>query len=349
MGTEDKSGAPHGEEVLPQGEETLTDEAEEIHPELGSASGGVGSDEVLRVVEKAMQDHLEWLQRFHRSLICKSTPPRDVASDQARFLCSFGAWVDLHRKDDLVQQPAFRTLISIHDEMHDDVAFLVTKAKQEKPITEEIYNLLSEKVVAFYSMGRRILAAFQSARSDLDPLTGLYNRQIMLAEITRERERSLRSNEPCCIVLADLDFFKKINDTYGHAAGDQVLQACAMQFLKSLRPYDMVFRYGGEEFLFCLPNADTKTAQLIMDRLRETIAGAPIKITGGGKDGNGFELPVTVSFGIAPINGDISLKENMEQADKALYMAKEQGRNKVSLWQEGAEEKTKKRSDDTPS
>jgi len=342
MGPEDKSGAPQGEDVL-------TDEGEHIHTELGSASIGAGSDEVLRVVEKAMQDHLEWLQRFHRSLICKSAAPRDVASDQARFLCSFGAWVDLHRKDDLVQQPAFRTLISIHDEMHDDVAFLSAKAQQKTAITEEIYNLLSEKVVAFYSMGRRILAAFQSARSDLDPLTGLYNRQVMLAEITRERERSLRTNEPCCIVLADLDYFKKINDTYGHAAGDQVLQACAMQFLKSLRPYDMVFRYGGEEFLFCLPNADTKTAEVIIDRLRESIAGAPVKIAGGGEDGDGLELPVTVSFGIAPVNESISLKENMEQADQALYRAKEQGRNKVSLWQGAAEEKSKKPGDDAPS
>ncbi len=330
MGTQEESGAP-------QGKDDMTDEAKDVHTELGPMGAGVGSDEVLRVVEKAMQDHLEWLQRFHRSLICKSAAPRDVASDQARFLCSFGAWVDLHRKDDLVQQPAFRTLISIHDEMHDDVAFLSAKAQQKTAITEEIYNLLSEKVVAFYSMGRRILSAFQSARSDLDPLTGLYNRQVMLAEITRERERSLRTDEPCCIVLADLDFFKKINDTHGHAAGDQVLQACAMQFLKSLRPYDMVFRYGGEEFLFCLPNADTKTAQTIMDRLRETIAGAPVKISGGGKTGDAFDLSVTVSFGIAPVNGNISLKENMEQADQALYRAKEQGRNQVSLWQGAAE------------
>lgn len=119
---------------------------------------------------------------------------------------------------------------------------------------------------------------------ELDPLTGLHNRHAMERELERERERFLRTKHPCCIALGDLDHFKQVNDSYGHGVGDRVLEASADCFLRHLRPYDSLYRYGGEEFLFCLPDADLKSARKIIERLRLELESRPVEIDRGTED-----------------------------------------------------------------
>jgi len=158
-----------------------------------------------------------------------------------------------------------------------------------------------------------------------DGLTGLLNRRTVLEHLRVEFERSRRLGRPLAVVLADVDHFKSINDTYGHQAGDVVLAQFAQHILSEGRPYDLAGRYGGEEFLIALPESDTAQARAVAERLRLRTADAPAAL---GAD-NG--LQVTASFGVAEADPetDTTIETLIRRADEALYQAKEQGRNRV--------------------
>ena len=148
----------------------------------------------------------------------------------------------------------------------------------------------------------------------------------MTTVLDRERERALRTGRPCSIAMADLDRFKSINDGHGHDAGDRVLAETADRFVSALRPYDSVFRYGGEEFLFCLPETSVDIAAQVLERVLSTLRSRPIVLD------SGTALTVTCSIGVAEIQREVSLSEIIIRADRALYVAKQSGRNRVSLW-----------------
>lgn len=287
-------------------------------------------NEVLRVVDAAIDENAEWLQSWHRAIVCGEAPDPRVVSEYAQYLSQFGSWLDLNKNQGLLDQSAFRELTRLHEDMHQFGRLLALKSDQGHPIPTVEYDAFTEKVQRFNGQARRIREAFRKAQSELDPLTGLHNRQVMMTVLERERERALRTGTACCIVLADIDRFKSVNDTYGHAMGDFVLQTVAGRFLAKLRPYDEIFRYGGEEFLICLPDADAAAAAEIVERLRLSVADQPVPLT------DGTELPAMVSFGICPVDAENALKQTIEHADQALYAAKHGGRNQLRVWSEGA-------------
>jgi diguanylate cyclase (GGDEF)-like protein len=160
--------------------------------------------------------------------------------------------------------------------------------------------------------------------SNTDPLTLLYNRRYLMETLDREILRSVRKRAQLSIVMIDIDHFKKINDTYGHQNGDQVLVAVADTFRTSLRVYDIPARYGGEEFVLSLPDTPHEDAVMVAERLRKTIETLEFsgELTG---------LKTTVSMGVAtyPDNATNSAPELIKAADEALYRAKNAGRNRV--------------------
>jgi diguanylate cyclase (GGDEF)-like protein len=279
--------------------------------------------QIVAAVDAAVEEHLQWLQAWHRTLICRAPMPADMASPNAAFLCRFGAWYELHRHDGgLIDQPAFHDLAETHRRMHDIAHDLARVIAAGGRVAVADYDALVSAVSDFNARARRIGVAFQRLLSDLDPLTGAHSRQAMLVELEREAARARRTGAPLCLALADLDHFKRINDTLGHAAGDRVLSTAAGRLLSHVRPYDTVFRYGGEEFLLCLPNADLAAAAAICDRLRAAVAEAPVEIDGHGA------VAVTASIGVAALQSG-PVREAIEAADRALYAAKRAGRDRV--------------------
>ncbi|MDF1751117.1 MAG: diguanylate cyclase, partial [Alphaproteobacteria bacterium] len=277
---------------------------------------------ILRAVDLAIEEHGNWLTRWHRALVCGLPPDADVIAENSMDLTKFGRWHEQHRRDSLLSQPAFQDLWQSYVDLHNIARDVACKAGNAR-VSAQDYDGVMVKSNAFLTRARRIRDAFRKAVSDLDPLTGLSNRTTMNTELAAEYERAVRSNTPCCIALADIDHFKKVNDTHGHGIGDQVLAAAAGRFLSQLRPYDLIYRYGGEEFLLCLPNADPKTAAGVLERLREALFERPIPLE------NGSELLISASFGFSQIEGSRPLKEVITQADQALYQAKQAGRNRV--------------------
>ena len=160
-----------------------------------------------------------------------------------------------------------------------------------------------------------------------DPLTGLYNRRHLNEALEREIMRARLENYPISFVMIDIDYFKTINDTFGHHAGDIILQKLATQLLSQTRIGDIVCRYGGEEFLVVLPNVTAEIAFQIAERWRRVFLGSTMPL-------EYVDAKATVSCGIAefPLAGD-TRHELISAADKALYQAKQGGRNRVIVWQ----------------
>jgi diguanylate cyclase (GGDEF)-like protein len=163
-------------------------------------------------------------------------------------------------------------------------------------------------------------------RATHDGLTGVANRGVILDTLRRERARQAREGGSFAIVLADLDHFKYVNDTYGHQAGDSVLRATTQRMMGSVRPYDTIGRYGGEEFLIVVPSSDAMGALGLSERIRRAIAAEPIAA-------DSVPIAITASFGIAASTPARPLdpQEMLRLADDALYRAKDHGRNRCEL------------------
>jgi len=157
-----------------------------------------------------------------------------------------------------------------------------------------------------------------------DPLTGLYNRRYMETHVGTLVDQAAARNKPLSVLGLDIDYFKSINDTYGHDAGDDVLQDFAIRIRKSIRGIDLACRYGGEEFVVVMPETDMAVATMVAERLRRRIASEPFPIQKGTRT-----IDVTISIGIAALAPDDDAAAVIKRADQALYRAKRDGRNRV--------------------
>jgi len=192
----------------------------------------------------------------------------------------------------------------------------------KKPFNTEELTVIENLLCALvYPLRNALLyqSALQSAL--IDPLTGAKNRAGMDAALKREIELSHRHNSPMCIMLLDIDHFKSVNDNFGHAGGDFVLQAVVQCINETIRGSDMIFRFGGEEFLIMLSCTEIEGATLLAERIRqkiEALSFAPHRT-----------LQITASLGVSALQQDETLDALFERTDKALYTAKDAGRNRV--------------------
>jgi diguanylate cyclase (GGDEF)-like protein len=159
-----------------------------------------------------------------------------------------------------------------------------------------------------------------------DPLTGLYNRHYLGETVKRELARAAREKYPVSFVMIDVDHFKRVNDRFGHAAGDAVLQDFGVQLLRNSRASDFLYRYGGEEFLAILPKAKAELAFEVAEKWRKIFLNANVLLESGG-------IRASISCGISayPKHGDTAA-DLIAGADKALYQAKAAGRNRSIIW-----------------
>jgi diguanylate cyclase (GGDEF)-like protein/PAS domain S-box-containing protein len=160
--------------------------------------------------------------------------------------------------------------------------------------------------------------------STVDPLTGAFNRRHGHARLAEEFDRRARSGRPLAVMMLDIDWFKRVNDTYGHERGDAVLCALVLTCKATLRTVDMLARWGGEEFVIMLPDTGEEEAMVVAERIRAAIAATPVPADRQG------EIAFTVSIGVAvPVTPDV--EDVLARADRALYAAKTRGRNRVVL------------------
>lgn len=194
-----------------------------------------------------------------------------------------------------------------------------------------------DDLVQMQSLADQVTIAIENARlfetvqklATVDGLTGVSNRRQLMANGVREVERALRYHKPLCALMIDIDHFKYVNDSYGHAVGDMVLKAIAAECQKMLRSSDIMGRYGGEEFVIILTETNLEAAEITANRLRMMIQNVEV-------NSKNEAICVTVSIGLAMLNEDTTLTFDalLDNADHAMYEAKQSGRNRVCVYQE---------------
>ncbi|HKR66643.1 MAG TPA: GGDEF domain-containing protein [Thermoanaerobaculia bacterium] len=230
-------------------------------------------------------------------------------------------------------------------------------ADAERRLIHELFDILrtaNESAARYEELEQRMLMLQRenldltvknrmlSEVSSRDALTGLYNRWFVIEKIDSELNRAMRHGSAMSLLMLDLDHFKRINDTWGHTAGDQVLQAIGKLLRDSCRVYDVPGRYGGEEFCILLPETRVGNTTVVAERIRTRLESTELRC---GEE----KIVVTASIGIAGTEGPemselLSPAALIERADRALYTAKSRGRNRVEMWDtallSGADEAT---------
>ncbi len=204
----------------------------------------------------------------------------------------------------------------------------VARVNSDKPFTEKDGRILRDLAFIFYF----IVKEEQEKRKIMekairDHLTNLYNRLYLEEEGVREIERAKRYNYPISLIIFDLDNFKRVNDEYGHLAGDEVLIKFAQIVSSNIRKTDIPARFGGEEFVVLLPNTDSQSAWKIAERIRETFERELFEF---GK--NTFKITVSAGVATCKPEDDCSLECLLAMADSALYEAKRDGKNRVKVY-----------------
>ncbi len=161
------------------------------------------------------------------------------------------------------------------------------------------------------------------SRVRIDGLTGLLNRHALESDLSKELSKVKRYRYPLCLIMCDIDHFKKVNDTYGHSIGDKVLKNLALIWKKSIRETDSIYRYGGEEFMIIAPHTDKKEGLMLAERLRKRASSYRFVVAPPAD-----YITITVSLGVSEAKPGDTMLDAVNRVDKALYMAKEQGRNR---------------------
>lgn len=280
----------------------------------------------LRELEQAVYNHRIWYKDLIRSIACHLPPDtRDLAED-AHHHCRFGQWYYAFNEDEFAENMTFKSIEIEHRKMHELAAELLRSSRQMEKISPIVYDNFANTLERLGINIETLKHEIEETLYNRDPLTGARNRVTMLSDLRRLLELAQRGVQQSLVCIMDLDHFKSINDTYGHQVGDQVLVAVTEYILSHMRPYDKLYRFGGEEFLIVMPHTDIETAEIVMERIREGLATLVVTYF------EGEAISVTGSFGIAELSPGCTVEESMDRADRALYRAKEAGRNRVSIW-----------------
>ncbi|MEM9410318.1 MAG: GGDEF domain-containing protein [Planctomycetota bacterium] len=232
---------------------------------------------------------------------------------------------DLLEQEEEGAREFFDTALQNYSEYAEILSYEIPAAKSLESIELEAKTRMIELTLDIHSTNARVTAENNELKdmANIDPLTQLSNRRHYENVAKAEIDRSTRSKLSLGLLVLDIDFFKKVNDTYGHAAGDAILVGVAERLQGSIRTYDTVFRFGGEEFVVLLPSTEEQIVAKVAERLRESIEANPFEF-------EGTIIPVTTSVGGSTFNetNNVSIEELFAQADEALYAAKKGGRNR---------------------
>lgn len=273
------------------------------------------------------EHHIIWmlsLITYIRKLPQTTTPP-----ELRHTLCGFGAWLHNTTIPYLINTSHFKEVERLHINLHDLAENLVTYCSIQPCQPTTMIHLLQKIDYISLEIGNEISILNEIEENSKDPLTELLTRRLFDKVIRNQLSIAKATGKCFSLIMCDLDRFKDINDTYGHLAGDIVLQNFSLILHKILRKSDYIFRFGGEEFVVIIPSANEDEARMVGEKICNATADETVTF-------EGMDIHYTVSIGVAPIqlkSGESIdselINHYLAQADAKLYLAKKRGRNRV--------------------
>jgi len=283
------------------------------------------SDLVEKHIITHYESHLTWLSKL--AFLIKNGQKEDfVELDDT--LCDFGLWLQTKGKKVIHNNSKYKSIQKLHESLH-----LFAKKIYDHIGTNEhhiLINYLEKCELISLGIGTELALIdniLMNKRIIKDALTGALNRQALENVFESQYELSLATHSPFILAMCDLDFFKNINDTYGHIAGDKVLTYFVQVVKQNIRNSDIIIRYGGEEFIILLPAINKEKGLFVLEKIRKSFQEMPLVIENA-------TIHATVSIGMMDINPEHLYKKSFVEnylvlADRALYNAKENGRNRI--------------------
>ncbi|MEZ7186322.1 diguanylate cyclase [Pseudoalteromonas sp. DY56-GL22] len=282
-------------------------------------------EDVIAEIEQAIEWHQSWYKNLLRCLIADTPANEQDLADNAHNFCRFGQWFNKLPDQTIKLHPHFSEIASAHKKMHQGAKVLLSLKESKTVIPVNLLDQFHADLDRLRELFDCLIDEFTEVLHTRDPLTGASNRTNLLENLQKEHELCKRKSLSCALIMIDLDHFKQVNDEFGHAAGDKVLIALVKCIKSQLRKYDQLYRYGGEEFLVCLPQTELDDAKSFSERLRAGVEALKIDIS------NDNHINVTGSCGVTLISADDNIETAIERADEAMYQAKKSGRNRVCV------------------
>lgn len=277
----------------------------------------------LKVLNLAIENHRRWSDNLHISILCKKPFAKDILHETAHKQCAFGQWYYGEVSESIRSIKEFSELEPVHKYMHDHARLLADEVTREKNIEVEEYQTFLKNQHHLIDLLTRLRDILIQHEHCFDALTGAVNRKSISLLLEQSFENFSRYQHVYSVAMVDVDFFKKINDQYGHVTGDHALKHISVFFRESLRRTDCVGRYGGEEFIILFPETRKELAFDLMDKSRIDLSNKKIMV-------GSSSIDVTVSIGVTEVmSSDEDAWQAVKRADLALYKAKSSGRNCV--------------------
>ncbi|MGC8868102.1 MAG: GGDEF domain-containing protein [Sulfurihydrogenibium sp.] len=276
--------------------------------------------EMIEIYSYPLKIHMDYLRRFLYSVVND-----EAFIDKDYNSCEFSIWLKKEGKNFIEEEVILKRVIILHKVLHNLIS--ITEDYKKKGLYKEVFFSINEIEDTFLQILTYMLYLNTKALTvefSKDPLTGALTRRVFYTILKKHIEISELTKLPISIIMADLDFFKKINDTYGHLVGDEALKHFVRVIKENIRKSDYVFRFGGEEFIILLPHTSLKEAVEIAEKIRKSLESKPLVV-------DGKEIKITASFGVREINLSETIESNIKSADENLYRAKELGRNRVEF------------------
>ncbi len=273
-------------------------------------------------LDAAVQAHLEWSGRVLRCAVLRTPAGEDVESPGAHTLCGFARWLAGNRaRLDAFDPQQARHLEATHRAIHDAGRTLCARALAGMPGRMDDVDAFEHGQSALIeTLGRFKTLALQSS-AQRDPLTRLPLRHHIGHDFELLRKHGCRDGSGCAVMMIDVDRFKRINDRHGHAAGDLVLRQASRALRRAVRDSDLLYRYGGEEFVLLMRYRSVADIDATAQRILHAVRSASIRLPGGAT------VTITVTVGIAFVGEHETLHRALERADWAMYEGKAAGRD----------------------
>ena len=273
-------------------------------------------------IKTSLAEHHIWLQRINLAVATRSPiNEHSFIADDGHKHCHFGLWLARIMAQEEFDSPIFDKIDTLHVDLHKKASQLIEFLQTQEPIDEALYTAFLDTQRLFFNAVLELLEFSVVTTHQFDTTTKLMNRRSVHNILAHEKNRMAdKAGATCCIALADIDHFKAFNDRYGHDVGDKVLEHVAAVFNNIIRRYDSVARFGGEEFLFVLPDMSIQDVSRTINRVRSQLSKTPFETESG-------PIYITASFGVTQLCRHCNTQGSIKRADVALYEAKSRGRN----------------------